>query len=391
MRKLLNEKFFVPQSNAISDVASVAGRYDDLINLSIGDPDIKTPQRVVELAFADALAGHTKYTDPQGYPELREEIRAFYREEYGIPVKDEEVFVSSSGLTAMYLAMAVTLDPGDEVIVPDPFFTCYQGQIEAAGGVVVPLPTCREEGFGISLERLEGLVTPRTKGILLNSPNNPTGACLSRKDLEQIAEVCQRHDLLVYADDIYTNFCYGETFFPMLGIPGMADRTITVNSFSKNFIMTGFRVGNLIAPKEIICAVKQMNEYVVYSAPSISQRAALWALRERREIEPPIFRQFKERVEYAAGRINGLGKMSVDEPRGSIYLFPDIRGTGLTSAQAASRILEEAHVLVLPGDTFGRYGEGYLRIACTVENEVMGEAFDRIGKMPLFGLQAGPT
>ena len=152
----------------------MAGRYDDLINLSIGDPDIKTPQRVVELAFADALAGHTKYTDPQGYPELREEIRAFYREEYGIPVKDEEVFVSSSGLTAMYLAMAVTLDPGDEVIVPDPFFTCYQGQIEAAGGVVVPLPTCREEGFGISLERLEGLVTPRTKGILLN-PTIPPG------------------------------------------------------------------------------------------------------------------------------------------------------------------------------------------------------------------------
>ena len=203
MKELLNGRFRVPQSNAISEASDVTGRYSDLINLSIGDPDIKTPQRVVEMAFADALAGHTKYTDPQGYPELREEIRAFYREEYGIPVKDEEVFISASGLTGMYLSMAVILDPGDEVIVPDPFFTCYQGQIEAAGGVVVPLPTCREENFVISLERLEGLLTPRTKALLLNSPNNPTGACLSRREMEGIGEFCQKHDLFVFADDIY--------------------------------------------------------------------------------------------------------------------------------------------------------------------------------------------
>lgn len=384
MKELLNGRFRVPQSNAISEASDVTGRYSDLINLSIGDPDIKTPQRVVEMAFADALAGHTKYTDPQGYPELREEIRAFYREEYGIPVKDEEVFISASGLTGMYLSMAVILDPGDEVIVPDPFFTCYQGQIEAAGGVVVPLPTCREENFGISLERLEGLLTPRTKALLLNSPNNPTGACLSRREMEGIGEFCQKHDLFVFADDIYTNFCYQEPFFPILGVPGMAERTITVNSFSKNYIMTGFRVGNVIAPPAVIRAMKQMNEYVIYSAPSVSQRAALWALRERKELEPPIFQQFRERMEYGAARMNRLSNLSVPLPQGSIYLFPDIRGTGLTSAQVAGRILEEAHVLVLPGDTFGRCGEGYLRIACTVENERMGEAMDRLGRMELF-------
>ncbi len=394
MKAILNQKFLVPQTTAIAAVTDLAKRYDDLINLSIGDPDIKTPQKVVELAFADALAGHTKYTDPQGYPELREEIRAFYREEYGIPVKDEEVFVSASGLAGMYLAMQVILDPGDEVIIPDPYFTCYSDQVKAAGGVPVFLPTCKEEGFGISLERLGGLVGPRTKALLLNSPNNPTGAVLSRKDLEEIAVFCQRHDLLVVADDIYTNFCYEAPFYPILGIPGMAERTVTVNSFSKNFIMTGFRVGNVIAPAEVIRAIKQMNEYVIYSAPSVSQRAALWALRERGSIEAPIFRQFRGRMEYAAERINGLSRMSVLKPQGSIYLFPDIRETGLSSAEAAQRILEEAHVLMLPGDTFGACGEGYLRVACTVENEVMGEAFDRISRMELFAAkwpQTAPT
>lgn len=281
----------------------------------------------------------------------------------------------------MYLAMQVLLDPGDEVIIPDPYFTCYADQVQAAGGVPVFLPTCEEEGFAIDLERLESLVTPRTKAVLINTPNNPTGACLSRKQLEQLAEFCMGHDLYVVADDIYTNFTYGEPFFPIRALPGMGERTITVNSFSKNFIMTGFRVGNIIAPAAVVRALKQMNEYVVYSAPALSQRGALWALRERAKLEPPILQQFRERMEYAAKRINQVGWMTVPVPQGSIYLFPSIRRTGMTSAQVTRRILEEAHVLVLPGDTFGACGEGYLRIACTVENPVMGEAMDRIAGM----------
>lgn len=381
MKQLLNQRFLVPQSSAMAEVTEMAARYGDVINLSIGDPDIPTPRGIIQQVYEDALAGHTKYTDPRGYPELRQAIRDFYREEYGDQVEDQEVFVTASGVVGMYLAMQVLLDPGDEVIIPDPYFTCYADQVQAAGGVPVFLPTYQEEGFSIDLEPLKSLVTPRTKAVLINTPNNPTGACLSRKQLEQLAEFCMGHDLYVVADDIYTNFTYGEPFFPIRALPGMGERTITVNSFSKNFIMTGFRVGNIIAPAEVVRALKQMNEYVVYSAPALSQRGALWALRERAKLEPPILQQFRERMEYAAKRINQVGWMTVPVPQGSIYLFPSIRRTGMTSAQVTRRILEEAHVLVLPGDTFGACGEGYLRIACTVENSVMGEAMDRIAGM----------
>lgn len=383
MKQLLNQRFLVPRSSAMAEVTEMAARYGDVINLSIGDPDIPTPRGIIQQVYEDALAGHTKYTDPRGYPELRQAIRDFYREEYGDQVEDQEVFVTASGVVGMYLAMQVLLDPGDEVIIPDPYFTCYADQVQAAGGVPVFLPTREEEGFAIDLERLESLVTPRTKAVLINTPNNPTGACLSRKQLEQLAEFCMGHDLYVVADDIYTNFTYGEPFFPIRALPGMGERTITVNSFSKNFIMTGFRVGNIIAQAEVVRALKQMNEYVVYSAPALSQRGALWALRERAKLEPPILQQFRERMEYAAKRINQVGWMTVPVPQGSIYLFPSIRRTGMTSAQVTRRILEEAHVLVLPGDTFGACGEGYLRIACTVENSVMGEAMDRIAGMSM--------
>jgi aspartate/methionine/tyrosine aminotransferase len=383
VKQLLNQRFLVPRSSAMAEVTEMAARYGDVINLSIGDPDIPTPRGIIQQVYEDALAGHTKYTDPRGYPELRQAIRDFYREEYGDQVEDQEVFVTASGVVGMYLAMQVLLDPGDEVIIPDPYFTCYADQVQAAGGVPVFLPTQEEEGFAIDLERLESLVTPRTKAVLINTPNNPTGACLSRKQLEQLAEFCMGHDLYVVADDIYTNFTYGEPFFPIRALPGMGERTITVNSFSKNFIMTGFRVGNIIAPAEVVRALKQMNEYVVYSAPALSQRGALWALRERARLEPPILQQFRERMEYAAKRINQVGWMTVPVPQGSIYLFPSIRRTGMTSAQVTRRILEEAHVLVLPGDTFGACGEGYLRIACTVENSVMGEAMDRIAGMSM--------
>ena len=383
MKSILGDRFLTPQTSAIAEAASLSRQYSDVINLSIGDPDVPTPREIVERAFADALAGHTKYTDPRGYPELREEIRRFYREAYGDQVADEEIFVSASGLTGMYLAMQVLLNPGDEVIIPDPYFTCYPDQVQAAGGVPVFLPTYGEEDFSLNMDRLEGLVTPRTKAILINTPNNPTGCCLSRERLMELALFCQRRDLFVVADDIYTNFCYGEEFFPFRALPGMAERTITVNSFSKNYIMTGFRVGNIVAPAAVIRAVQQLNEYVVFSAPSVSQRGALWALRGRERLEPPLRQQFRERMACAAGRINQVDWMTVPMPQGSIYLFPSIRETGLTSAQAARRILEEAHVLVLPGDTFGACGEGYLRIACTVENPVMEEAMDRIRRMAL--------
>ena len=232
---------------------------------------------------------------------------------------------------------------------------------------------------------MESLITERTKALVINSPSNPTGNCLTVETMEKIAEIAERHDLIVIADDIYTAFSYQNPFVPFGSLPGMKERTIILNSFSKNFTMTGWRVGNIIAPDYIIKVIQQINENVVFTAPSISQRAAIHALRHRAEVQPPMVEEYRKRMFYAAERINQIPKLSVIyPPKGSFYLFMNIKDTGLSSVEAADRILEEAHVLMLPGDAFGTCGEGYVRIACTVNVDTLKEAFDRIAAMEMF-------
>ena len=254
-----------------------------------------------------------------------------------------------------------------------------------AGGVAVELPTYEEEDFQIDMPRLEERITPRTKAIILNSPCNPTGSCLSAVTMEKIARIVKKHDLLVIADDIYTAFSFQNPFVPFASLPGMRERTITLNSFSKNFTMTGWRIGNIIAPAYLVETIQAINENLVFSAPSISQRAAIHALRSRKTVQPALIEEYRSRMFYAAERINGIPKMHVlYPPKGSFYLFVNIKATGLTSREVADRILREAHVLTLPGDAFGQCGEGYLRLACTVGRDVLKEAFDRIEKMEIF-------
>lgn len=352
--------------------------YPDLIDLTIGDPDLPTPPEILEPAFADARAGHTKYTNPIGDLELRQEIRNYYKRFYDLDIGLNEVMVTSAGCIGMTETMMAVVNPGDEVIVPDPYFMIYPDQIRLAGGAPVPLPTYGEEGFALNPQRLESLITPKTKALLLNTPNNPTGAVYTKENLEQIAQVCIRHDLLAICDDIYTGFVFGGAqFTPMITIPGMRERTVCVNSFSKNFVMTGMRVGNLVAPPDIIRAAAGLNDYMMYSAPAVSQRAAIYALRQAENITPHIAAEFGRRLEYAADRLNRLPGVSVHKPQGSIYLFPDIRGTGLDSAQAVQWLLENAHVKALPGHIFGSCGQGFLRLSCTQSIPVLEQTFDR--------------
>lgn len=370
--------------NPMGKVFEQAAKYPDVINLSIGDPDIPTPQVIIDKAFADASQGHTKYTDPRGYRELRDEVRRFYQEEYRLALEDDQVMITTAGLVGMYLALEAVLDPGDEVILPDPGFSPYAAQVRLARGTPVYLPTYSSEGFQIDLDRLRSLVTPQTKAILINTPNNPTGSCLSHETMEALAAFCVERDLLVLADDIYTFYTFQQGFVPIMSLPGMMERTITVNSFSKNFIMTGFRVGNLVAPPAIIRAIQDINENLVYSAPSLSQRGAFHALRHRKEFEAEVISVFHRRLTTAHRLMGGLNNMTCPPPQGSFYLFPDVSATGLTSEEASARILEEAHVLTLPGRAFGACGEGHLRIACTVGEDKLEEAFGRIAQMSLF-------
>ncbi len=356
--------------------------YEDLINLSIGDPDINTPQLIIDRAFKDATAGHTKYTASRGYPELREEICKFYKSRYNMDVKDSEVFVSTAGSVAMYITMQAILDAGDEVIVIEPYFFPYPDQIKMAGGVPVFVKTSHENNFQIDFDNLEAVVTDKTKAIIINTPNNPTGICYTYDTLSKLADFAKKYDLVVCADDIYTSFTYtDEKFMPIASFPGMQERTITINSFSKNFIMTGFRVGNIIAPAYIISVIQTINENVVYTAPSISQRAALHGLQHFDEFEDDIVEVFRERVQYAHDRLKAIPWVDVLPVSGSFYIFPSIRKTGLTSSQFTKKLMEECHVRVIPGRAFGESGEYHIRISCTVSVEKLKEAFDRMEKM----------
>ena len=382
--KYISKRYWKDKTTPMGRVVGLAKQYNDVIDLSIGDPDLITDDIIIDNSMRDAKLGYTKYTEPRGDPELREEIAKFYNEEYGLIIKDEEIFVTASGCLAMYLVLEAILDDGDEVIVQTPYFTPYPQQVELARGIPVPLNTYENEDFQIDTDRLEKLITERTKAIIVNSPNNPTGSTLTPKTIEGIRDIAVKYDLIVISDDIYTSFCYEEPFIPIICTDGMKERTIIINSFSKNFTMTGWRIGNIIAPDYIIKVIQQINENVVFTAPSISQRGAIYALRNRKEVQKPIIEEYKKRVFYSADRINGIPNMSVLSPKGTFYLFVNIKRTGLSSAEASDALLKEAHVLTIPGIAFGECGEGYIRLACTVGIEKLKEAFDRIEKMEIF-------
>lgn len=381
MRTLLNRKYDIPAAE--DPFASDGVQPADMIFLNRGDPDILTPKVILDAAFQDAYNGHTKYTDTRGYPELRDEIRKFYRERYGMRVKDEEICVTTSGQFGMYAVCQTVINPGDEVLIIEPFFTPYRDAVMEAGGIPVYVSTVFEEDFQIRAERLEEAVTPRTRALIINTPNNPTGAVYSRQTLEMIAAFAERHDLTIIADDIYTSYDFTGPFVPIASLPGMFERTVTVNSFSKNFVMTGMRIGNIVAPADVVRAVKQVIEKTTYSAPSISQRCALHGYRHFAEFEASVVQTFKERTEYSFERLSRMPFIEVMPVSGSFYIFPNVRKSGMDGTEFARRLREECHVVVIPGIFFGPSGRDHFRISCTAGMDQLKEAYDRMERMHL--------
>jgi aspartate/methionine/tyrosine aminotransferase len=376
--KFISKRYWKSKSTPMGLVNDLEKKYENVINLSLGDPDQTTDEGIINFAFQEALKGHTKYTDFRGDPELRDEIRKYYEKVYNADLSDGEIMVSTSACLGMYLVLESILDPDDEVIIHAPYFTPYSQQIELARGIPVELETLEEEEYQINVEKLEQVITERTKAIVVNSPNNPTGAVFSLDTLNKIADMAIKYDLLIIADEIYGAYTFKDDFISMITIPKIRDRLIIINSFSKDYTMTGWRIGNIIAPKGIISTCQLVNENVVFTAPSISQRGAIYALRNRDTIQPPAIELYKERVRYATKRINDIPWMSVPEPKGTFYLFINIKKTGLSSAKVSEIILDKAQVLTIPGNAFGACGEGYVRIACTVDIKELEKAFDRI-------------
>lgn len=357
---------------------------DDVIDLSIGDPDFTTPAPILEAGYRDALAGYTHYTQHRGYPDVIQAVVDYYRRELNIEVDEKNVLITTSADYAAFQACFASIDEGDEVLIPDPSFLCYRDQVRYAGGVPVMVPTFEEDGWRFKAEVIEKYITPKTKGIFISTPNNPTGACLHREDLEAIAELAKKHDLLVYSDEIYTWYSYEVPFVSMLSVEGMEERTVVINSMSKNYVATGARLAWVIAPEQIIATMVTEGLSMVYTAPAISQRMAKFALYEGKEIMAPIMAEFKERMYRTAERINAIPHLKVQSPPpGTFYLFVNIEETGLSDEEFVLKVLQEAHVVLVPGSNFGSCGAGHVRICATVALPKLMEAMERIEALGL--------
>ena len=354
---------------------------DDIIELSIGDTDFTTDERIIEAAFEDARRGYTHYGFPKGDPELIDAYIRAWKEDHGQDLDPESVTVSASSMMGMQTALLAMLDPGDEVIIFSPYFTPYASQIKNAGGVPVIVSTYASENFDIPRERLEEAITPRTKAVIFNNPCNPTGRFYPLSTRQMLADIAKEKDLVIIADEIYTSFVYEGEFVPMRTLEGMEERTITLNSFSKNFLMTGWRIGMIISDPAFAAVIKNINTDYIYTAPSISQRAAIKALEIREDIKKTYISKYRERVEYSSKRLEAIPYLSLVPPGGTFYIFPGIQKTGLTSAEFTDQLLERAHILVTPGTAFGPAGEGHFRISCTVPKYKLKEALDRMEKL----------
>ncbi len=357
---------------ALSKTNEMVKRYDDVIDLSIGDPDYPADQECIHLMYEDALKGHTRYTEFLGDGELREETRKQYKEDYGFEFGENEIIITSGGTHALYLVMESILDEGDEVIAIAPYYLYYQPQIELPRGKLVVYNTKSEDNFDVNVADLEKCITTRTKAIIINSPNNPSGKVYSQANIQSIMDLAEKHDFLVIADDIYGALNYTDNKKAICSYEKSPNRVITVYSYSKDYSMTGLRLGHIIAHEEIIDCLRNVNESVNFTICAMAQRYGIYAIRRRKEIQKGLYEEYRKRVMYVYDRIQKMNNITCTNPEGTFYLFVNIKDTGISSMDIWEKILDDAHVLVLPGSAFGPAGEGYIRIACTVGVDVLG-------------------
>jgi aminotransferase len=379
---LLSQRVQAIPPSAIRRFFDIAATMKDVISLGIGEPDFVTPDMIREAGIRSIQDGYTAYTSNSGLLELRVALAAHLKKLYNIDyVADEELLITVGVSEGMQNAMLALIDPGDEVIIPEPSFVAYGPSVTLAGGVPVYVPTRVEDAFQVSGATIEAAITPRTKAILIGYPNNPTGAVMSRERLQEVAEVAQRHNLLVFSDEIYDRLVYGVEHTCFAALPGMHERTILLGGFSKAYAMTGWRLGYVAAPAQITAAVRKIHQYAVMSAPTMSQHAALAAL-ELPESEQEVQRMLAEydrRRQVIVSAFNRMG-LPTFEPQGAFYAFPRVDQLGISSAEFAERLLTEQHVAVIPGEAFGPSGKGFVRACYATSMDNIEIALDKIEK-----------
>ncbi|GAB4523135.1 MAG: aminotransferase class I/II-fold pyridoxal phosphate-dependent enzyme [Anaerolineales bacterium] len=352
----------------------------DVISLGIGEPDFDTPENILQAGIQSLHHGETHYTSNAGILALREAISAHLAHLYGVEYDPHhEVMVSVGVSEALYLAMTAIINPGEEIIIPTPCFVSYQAEVILAGGEPVELPLSAANGFQLSADLLESAITPRTKAILIGYPNNPTGAVASRDALLEVARVAEKHDLIVISDEIYDQLVYGVPHVCFAALPGMKARTITLGGFSKDYAMTGWRIGYAAAPAEILAGLVRIHQYTIMSAPTTAQYAAIEALRNGRQAVDGMRAEYDRRRKLIVGGLNELGLTTI-EPHGAFYAFPNIATSGMDDETFAQKLLEEERVAVVPGSAFGPGGEGFVRCSYATAYEDIEEALRRMAR-----------
>lgn len=356
----------------------IAATMQDVISLSIGEPDFVTPDRVRRAGIASIEKGETKYTSNSGITELRRAIAEHLDRLYHVAYDaDHEILVTVGVSEALTCAMLATIDPGDQVIVPEPSFVAYKPNVIFAGGTPVVVETRAENDFQVTGADLERAITPRTKGILIGYPNNPTGAVMSRQLMLEVAQVAQAHDLIVYSDEIYDRLVYGVEHVCVPALPGMRDRTLLLGGFSKDYAMTGWRVGYVCGNPDVLGAIRKLHQYIIMSAPTMGQVAALEGLRHAEADVQEMVRSYDQRRQVIVAGLNTIG-LPTFTPRGAFYAFADIRRTGLSSDQFCEELLVQEHVAVIPGSAFGACGEGFVRACYAASMPNIEEALTRM-------------
>jgi aminotransferase len=378
MRDFVSRRVAAVPPSGIRRFFDIVATMDDVISLGIGEPDFITPPPILQAGLRSIEAGETHYTSNSGTIELRTAVAEHLKRRYGVEYDARsEVLITVGVSEALYLALTAVLDPGDEVIVPTPCFVAYQPEVVFAGGTPVPLPTRVEDSFQVRAESVEHLITTRTKALLIGYPNNPTGAVMTRENLQALAQVAERHDLLVISDEIYDRLVYGDhRHICFASLPGMLARTITLGGFSKDYAMTGWRIGYAAAPAAVLAELRKVHQYTIMSAPTMAQAAAHAAIEEGEEHVQAMVAEYDRRRRLIVAGLNELG-LPTFEPLGAFYAFPSITASGLSDEAFAETLLQEERVAVIPGNAFGADG-GFVRCSYATAYEKIETALERL-------------
>ena len=379
-RNVISKQVREISPSGIRKFFDILASLEGVISLGVGEPDFVTPWHIREAGIYSLEKGHTSYTSNYGMLELREEIARYLNNRYGLVYDPQNEILITVGVSeGLDLAMRAILDPGDEVIGHEPIYVSYKPCTMLAGGKFIPVPTAVENKFQVNADDIEKRVTSRTKALMLGYPSNPTGAVMDRAGLIEVSEIAQRHDLIVVSDEVYERLVYGVEHTCFASLPGMQERTIHLGGFSKAYAMTGWRLGFAAAREEIIEAMLKIHQYTMLCAPTMSQMAALEALREGDAQVEEMVAEYDRRRRVIVDGLNHIG-LTCFEPRGAFYAFPSIRSTGLSSEDFAERLLLEEHVAVVPGNVFGECGEGHIRCCYATSMEEIEEALERMGR-----------